>query len=176
MKIKRLTIEGLFLISPDVSYDTRGYFFKSFHSSSYKKKGIDFTITQVNHSLTKSKGTIRGMHFQKKPFEEAKVVQCVKGKIYDVVIDLRKKSKTYGKWHAEELSQSNKKALFIPEGLAHGFQTLTDETELLYLMSSEFSPKHAHGVRFDDPSFNIHWPLPPTFLADKDKSWPLFNA
>ena len=175
MKFDKIKIEGLFLITPDIRYDERGYFFKSYQSKLYREQKINITITQVNHSLTKHKGTIRGMHFQKAPFTEAKIVQCLKGNIYDVVIDLRRDSPTYGKWHAEELSEENKRILFIPKGVAHGFQTLKDNVEILYLMSSQYSQLHSSGVRWNDPYFDIKWPLPTTSLAEKDKKWPLYR-
>lgn len=175
MKFEQTEIEGLRIIHPNLQTDERGFFLKYYHSKEFKKNGIDFEITQVNQSQTRKKGTIRGIHFQRKPYEEAKIVQCLKGRVYDIVIDLRKNSLTYGKWHAEMLDSTNRKVIFIPKGFAHGFQTIEDNTEVLYLMSSEYSSSHSSGIRWDDPFFKINWPEKPSFIAEKDKNWPLFN-
>ena len=166
-------IEGLFLIEPEIKIDERGYFSRVFCEEELKKNGIDFNIVQINRSFTNKKGTIRGMHFQKEPKSEGKMIQCVKGAVYDVAIDLRPKSPTYSQWVAEELSEENKKMFFVPKGFAHGFQTLTDKCELLYFMTEYYFPKHASGVRWDDPFFNIKWPLGDSLLSERDRAWPL---
>lgn len=175
MKFKKTKIEGLCIIEPELKIDERGYFARIFCKEEFAKIGIDFNIVQINRSLTKKKGTIRGMHFQKEPKAEDKIVVCVKGAIYDVAVDLRKNSKTFGQWVAEELTEENKKMFLIPKGFAHGFQTLTDNTEILYFMSEFYAPEYASGVRWNDPFFNIKWPIRNPILSEKDKNWPLIK-
>ncbi len=173
MKFIKTDLEGLILIEPDKFPDERGYFLKSFEKTVFRENGIDIEISQANHSFNRVTGTLRGMHMQKEPFEQAKIIQCIKGKIFDVAIDMRKNSSTYGKWHGEELSEENRKVFYIPEGFAHGFITLTDNAEVFYFMSGEYSISHEVGYRWDDPYFKITWPLEPTVVAEKDKNWPL---
>lgn len=173
MKFIKTDLEGLTVIEPDKFLDDRGYFLKSFERKIFEENGISMEINQINHSFNLHKGTLRGMHMQKAPFEEAKLVQCIKGSVYDVAIDMREGSKTYGKWHGEELSEENKIVFFIPEGFAHGFITLLENTEVLYFMSGEYSKPHEIGYRWNDPYFKITWPLEPTVIAEKDKDWPL---
>jgi dTDP-4-dehydrorhamnose 3,5-epimerase len=173
MIFKKTKIKGLYIIEPEFKIDERGYFARIFCKKEFKKNGFDFEIVQTNRSLTKKKGTIRGMHFQKKPKSEDKIICCLKGKIFDVAIDLRKNSPTFGKWVGVELSEENKKMFLIPKGFAHGFQTLTDNCEILYFMSEFYSPKYESGVRWNDPFFNIKWPIKNPILSEKDKNWPL---
>ena len=175
MKFKETRLKGLYVIEPDIHFDDRGYFARIFCKQELSKIGIDFNIVQVNRSLNKKQGTIRGMHFQKLPKAEDKIIQCIKGTIYDVAIDLRKDSSTYGEWVAEELSEENKKMFLIPKGFAHGFQTLTDNCEILYFMSEFYSPQYESGVRWNDPFFNINWPIERQILSEKDKNWPLLK-
>lgn len=169
MKFKETKLKGLYIIEPDIHFDDRGYFARIFCKQELSKTGIDFNIVQVNRSLNKKQGTIQRMHFQKPPKAENKIIQCIKGKIYDVAIDLRQDSPTYGEWVAEELSEENKKMFLIPKGFAHGFQTLTDNCEILYFMSEFYSPQYESGVRWNDPFFNIKDPV----VSEKDKNWPL---
>jgi len=176
MKVLDTNLEGLKVIEPDKFDDNRGYFLKSFEKKAFAEQGIIIDITQTNHSFNKLKGTLRGMHLQVEPFAEAKLILCEKGKIFDVAIDLRKSSATYGKWFGLDLSEDNKKILFIPKGFAHGFQTLVDNTEVLYFMSGEYSKEHEAGVRWNDPAFSMSWPLEPTVIADKDRNWPAFEG
>ena len=171
MKFKETKLKGLYIIEPEIHFDDRGYFARIFCKQELSKTGIDFNIVQVNRSLNKKQGIIRGMHFQKPPKAEDKIIQCVKGKIYDVAIDLRQDSPTYGEWVAEKLSEENKKMFLIPKGFAHGFQTLTDNCEILYFMSEFYSPQYESGVRWDDPFFNIKWPIKDPILSEKDKNW-----
>jgi len=169
MKFKETKLKGLYIIEPEIHFDDRGYFARIFCKQELSKTGIDFNIVQANRSLNKKQGTIRGMHFQKPPKVEDKIIQCIKGKIYDVAIDLRQDSPTYGEWVAEELSEENKKMFLIPKGFAHGFQTLTDNCEILYFMSEFYSSQYESGVRWNDPFFNIKDPV----VSEKDKNWPL---
>lgn len=175
MKFKETKIKGLYIIEPELNIDKRGYFTRIFCRNKFKKNGINFKIVQVNRSLTKKKGTIRGLHFQKKPRAEDKIICCIKGAIYDVAVDLRKKSPTYSQWVAVELSEDNKKMFLIPKGFAHGFQTLTDNCEVLYFMSEYYSPKYGSGIRWNDSLFNIKWPTKNPILSEKDKNWPLMK-
>lgn len=168
-------IEGVYMIEQETREDGRGYFARIFAKEELEREGISFELVQASHSFTKDKGIIRGMHFQKEPKAEDKIVQCIRGKIYDVVVDLRKDLPTFGKWIAEELSPENKKMFFIPKGCAHGFETLTDNCLVQYFMNEFYSPEHASGVRWDDPFFNITWPILNPKPSDKDKGWPLFQ-
>ena len=175
MIFHKTKIEGLYIIESELKIDERGYFARIFCKEEFAKIGLNFEIVQVNRSLNLKKGTLRGMHFQKPPKAEDKIVQCLKGAIYDVAIDLRKDSPTYGEWLAEELNEESKKMFLIPKGCAHGFQTLTDNCELLYFMSEFFSPENASGVRWDDPFFNIPWPIKNPILSEGDKNWPFIK-
>ena len=175
MTFNRTKIEGLYTIEPKPKIDERGYFVRAFCKDELSKIGINFNIVQINRSLTKEKGTVRGMHLQKEPMAEDKIVSCIKGAAYDVAVDLRKSSPTYGQWVAEELNEDNQKMFLIPKGCAHGFQTLIDNCELLYFMSEFFSPENASGVRWDDPFFNIPWPIKNPILSEGDKNWPLIK-
>lgn len=173
MVFRKTKIKDLYIIEPELKTDGRGYFARIFGKDELAREGLDFDIVQANRSLTFKRGTIRGMHFQKEPKAEDKIVQCLRGRVYDVAIDLRTDSSTYGQWVAEELSEDNHKMFYIPKGFAHGFQTLTDNCEMQYFMSEFYSSEHASGVRWDDRAFNITWPLAVTDLSEKDKNWPL---
>lgn len=175
MKFYKTKFEGLFLVEVDHFNDKRGYLAKFFDTKTYAKENIKISLTQIKYTFTKKKGTIRGLHMQSKPYEEAKIVHCVRGKIFEVVLDLRPNSKTYGKWFGKEFSENDKKSLFIPKGFAHGYQSLTNNCNILYMMSGEFSKPNNIGFRWDDSFFNIKWPLKPTVIANKDRTWPLFN-
>lgn len=168
-------IQDLYIIKLEAKEDKRGYFMRTFCKEEFSKNNIQCTIVQINQSLTKEKGTIRGMHFQKEPKSEDKIIQCLKGAVYDVSVDLRKDSLTYGQWIAEELTEKNKKTIFIPKGFAHGFQALTNNCLLQYFMSEYYSPEYSAGFRWNDPTINIKWPIKNPKLSEKDKKWPLFN-
>jgi len=175
MIFHKTKIDGLYIIEPELKFDERGYFARIFCEKELVKNGINFKIVQINRSLNKKRGTIRGMHFQKWPKAEGKIVQCTQGAIYDVAIDLRKNSPTFGKWESIELTEENKKMFLIPKGFAHGFQTLTDNCELLYFMSEFYYSDYSSGVRWDDPFFNIKWPIKNPIISEKDKNWPLIK-
>ncbi|MCX6722129.1 MAG: dTDP-4-dehydrorhamnose 3,5-epimerase [Candidatus Staskawiczbacteria bacterium] len=168
-------IKDLYIIEPELKIDERGYFARFFCKKELAKENLIFDIMQINRSFTKKKGTIRGMHFQRDPKSEGKIIQCLKGAIYDVAIDIRKNSSTYGQWVAEELTENNKKMFFIPKGFAHGFQSLKDNSEILYFVSEFYSPEYEGGIRWNDPFFNINWPVKNPILSEKDKNWPIFN-
>lgn len=173
MIFHKTKIKDLYIIEPELMDDERGYFGRFFCKKELVENGIKFDIAQINRSLIKKSGTIKGMHFQKYPKSEDKVIQCISGAIYDVAVDLRKDSETYGQWVSIELTQDNKKMFLIPKGCAHGFQTLADNCEVQYFMSEFYSPEHESGVRYDDPFLKIKWPIESPSLLDRDKNWPL---
>jgi dTDP-4-dehydrorhamnose 3,5-epimerase len=173
MIIRETKLKGLYIIELEPKNDERGYFARVFCEEELKKNSLQFNIVQINQTLTKKKGTVRGMHFQRPPKAEHKIVQCLKGSIFDVAIDLRKNSPTYGQWIAEKLTADNKKIFLIPKGFAHGFQTLTDNCEVQYLMSEFYSPEQASGVHWKDPFFNIQWPIKNPILSERDRMWSL---
>jgi len=172
MKFQETKLAGAFIIELDKIEDERGFFARSFCVEEFKRHGLNSVIKQCNISFNKHIGTLRGMHFQKPPYEETKLVRCIKGKVYDVIVDLRKESNTYLEWFSIELNQENKKMLYIPEGFAHGFQTLEDNAELFYQMSAFYSDDSSSGVRWDDPALKIDWPMPNPLISDKDASYP----
>jgi len=162
-------IKGVYIIGPELLTDERGFFARSFCKEEFQKHGLDTDIVQCNISYNKKKGTLRGMHYQVPPFEEAKIVSCTKGSIYDVVVDLRRESLTYCQWVSTELSEKNFKMMYIPKGCAHGFQTLEDEAIVYYQMTEFFHPECARGVRWDDPAIGIIWPVPARIISEKDQ-------
>jgi dTDP-4-dehydrorhamnose 3,5-epimerase len=168
-------INGLYIIETRFTSDERGYFGRVFCKDENEKNKINFNIVQANRSLSREKGTLRGMHFQTEPMAETKMVQCIRGSVYDVAIDLRPDSPTYKQWVGQELSEKNQKIFLIPQGFAHGFQTLEENSELLYFMSEFYSAEHAAGVRYNDPAFAISWPLPVSVVSKRDQAWPLLE-
>lgn len=168
-------LAGSFVIELAPFADERGWFGRYYCKREFEKIGHHKEWVQMNHSASHKKGTLRGMHFQLSPFREIKMVRCIAGSVFDVIIDLRKDSKTYLQWFGVELSAENKKALYIPEGFAHGFQCLTDNCELLYHHSEFYKPEAESGIRYDDPLINISWPLPVTVISTRDAGHPLLN-
>jgi dTDP-4-dehydrorhamnose 3,5-epimerase len=168
-------LHGSYILEPEPVEDERGFFARTFCRNEFEKHGLNPTVAQCNISFNKKKGTLRGMHFQRPPHEEAKLVRCTKGLIFDVIIDLRPQSDTYKRWTAVELSAANHKMLYIPPGVAHGFLTLTDCTEVLYQMSEFYYPGSAAGVRWDDPAFNIRWPETPLVISERDNTYKDFQ-
>ena len=171
MKFQETELNGAYLIELERNEDERGFFTRVWDKKLYEEKGLNSELSQISFSYSKKRGTLRGMHFQKKPFEETKLVRCTKGKIFDVIIDLQPESSTYKKWFSIELSADNLQALYIPEGFAHGFQTLEDNCEVCYHMSNWFSPEHTRGIRYDDEEFNIEWPIDNPIISKKDLSY-----
>ena len=168
MKFLETKLKDVIIIEPETSEDERGSFYRIWDKKIFQENGLNDNLVQISISFNKKKGTLRGMHFQKKPFEEAKIVRCTKGKIFDVVIDLRTESKTFMNWASFELDSNESKILYIPEGFAHGFQTLEDNTELVYQISNWYSPEHASGLRWDDNKFQINWPIQNPIISKKD--------
>jgi dTDP-4-dehydrorhamnose 3,5-epimerase len=175
MKFEPLPVEGCRLIVPAVHRDDRGSFARIWCEKEFSDAGIRFANSQFNLSVNARRGTLRGMHLQKAPHAEAKIVRCTKGRIYDVMLDLRPDSPTYLSWHAVELSADNQLAVLIPEGCAHGFQSLEDDAHVHYQMSVPYAPEAACGVRWDDPAFGIRWPLPSPVLSTRDAGYPNFE-
>ncbi len=161
------------MIDPNPHNDNRGRFMRAWCAREFEERGISFQPVQANMGFSIRKGTIRGMHFQKAPTLEAKLVRCTRGAIFDVAIDLRPESPSFGKWHGVELSAENGRMLYVPENCAHGFQSLEEFTEIYYMTSAFYSPETASGVRFDDPLFGIQWPLDATVVSEQDRNWPI---
>ena len=169
-------LAGAVLVGLDRLQDERGFFARSFCSKEFMAVGLNPNVIQCNVSRNRFAGTLRGLHFQVAPFEEAKLVRVTKGAIFDVIVDLRKQSPTFTKWYGVELSEENHTALYVPEGFAHGFLTLTDDTEIFYQMSNYYSAQHARGFRYDDPAFAITWPGAAKVISPKDQEYPDFSA
>lgn len=176
MKISPLKIKGTALIEIEPISDERGYFSRSFCVQEFKDAGIDLNVVQSNLSQNAQKGTLRGMHFQAQPKPDPKLVSCIQGAIFDVIVDLRNDSDTYCQWVGQELSADNRKALFVPPGCAHGFLTLSDDALVSYQMGEVFIADLARGVRWNDPAFAIDWPMEPVVISDRDDTYPDFKA
>jgi len=169
------SLAGSYVIDLEPRSDERGWFARYYCKEEFQKIGHSKEWVQMNHSVTNKKGSIRGMHFQVHPYKEIKMLRCIAGSVYDVIIDLRKDSDTFLKWTGVELSATNKKMLYIPEGFAHGFQCLEDNCELIYHHSAFYQPGSEAGIRYNDPLINIEWPLPPTILSPRDKEHHFLN-
>ncbi|MBP1157795.1 MULTISPECIES: dTDP-4-dehydrorhamnose 3,5-epimerase [unclassified Paenibacillus] len=168
-------LAGAYIIGLQPLEDERGFFARTWCRKEFESSGLNPNLVQCNLSYNNKKGTLRGMHFQAAPYEEAKLVRCIRGAICDVIIDLRPDSKTFKRWIKVELTQDNHKMLYIPEGFAHGFQTLVDHTEVFYQMSEYYRPESAQGVRWDDPAFGIEWPMDRKIISPKDQMYDLFE-
>jgi dTDP-4-dehydrorhamnose 3,5-epimerase len=176
MKFIETKLQGAFIIRPDIIEDERGFFARTFCRREFEDHGLNPDLVQCNISFNKQKGTLRGMHYQAAPHTEAKLVRCTAGAIYDVIIDLRPASSTFKQWLSVELTAENHQLLYIPEGFAHGYQTLQPDTEILYQVSEFYHPQSEQGVRWNDPAFGIEWPLPATAMSAKDASHPDWGA
>lgn len=178
MKLEPTPLEGAFAVVPEKLGDERGWFARTWDADLFAGSGLAPVIVQANASSNARAGTLRGMHFQRPPHGEPKLVRCVRGAAWDVAVDLRPDSPTYCSWHAVELSAENAVGFYIPAGMAHGFQTLTDDCELLYLMGKEYVAEAADGVRWDDPAFGIDWPAAPEAgrtISERDLAFPDFQ-
>lgn len=164
-------LKGAYIIEIEQLKDNRGFFARSWCQKEFEGQGITSRVVQANVSFNKLKGTLRGMHYQLAPYEETKLVRCTKGAIYDVIIDLRRASPTYAQWIGVKLTAENYRMLYVPEDFAHGFQTLKDGTEVTYQVSQFYTPGSESGIRWNDPAFNIEWPLEVQVISDKDKNW-----
>ena len=171
MRFTETSLPGAFVVELEPIGDERGFFARSFCVREFEAHGLDPYIAQCNVSHNARRGTLRGMHYQAAPAAETKLVRCTRGAIYDVIIDLRPDSPTFCKWLSFELSLANGRALYIPEGFAHGFQTLEDDSDVLYHMSEYYAPEYARGVRWNDPAFGIKWPVDRPIMSGKDRSY-----
>jgi dTDP-4-dehydrorhamnose 3,5-epimerase len=168
-------LENAFVVDLERREDERGFFARAWCADEFADAGLSTRVVQCNVSFNRHRGTLRGMHYQVPPHAEAKLVRCTRGAIYDVIIDLRPESPTYKRWAGFELSAENGRALYVPEGFAHGYQTLTDDVETFYQVSEFYAPGAERGVRWNDPAFGIEWPLPDDpIMSEKDKTWPDF--
>lgn len=167
-------LPGAFVVEPEYHEDHRGFFARTWCAREFAAHGLSTRLAQCSVSFTKRRGTLRGLHYQAAPYAEAKLVRCTAGGVHDVIVDLRPTSPTYRRHLAVTLTAGNRKALFVPQGFAHGFQTLADETEVFYQISAFHSPDHARGIRWDDPAFAIAWPLDDPIVNDRDRAYPDF--
>lgn len=170
------TLKGAFIIELEKVEDERGFFARTWCQQEFAARGLNPRLVQCSLSFNRKRGTLRGMHYQTNPYEEAKLVRCTRGAIYDVIIDLRSDSSTFMRWVAVELTADNRRMLYIPEKFAHGFQTLEDSTEVFYHMSEFYAPEYARGVRWNDPAFGIRWPGAERIISHKDRQYPDFIA
>ena len=173
MKFTPTAIAGVWVVDVEPHPDERGFFARLWDAGEFAARGLNPQLTQVSVSYNRLAGTVRGMHWQADPHAEAKLVRVTQGAIWDVALDLRPESPTYRRWVAEELSAASRRMLYIPEGCAHGFQTLTDEAEVTYHISAAYEPTAGRGARYDDPAFGIPWPRPVTVVGIRDQAWPL---
>jgi dTDP-4-dehydrorhamnose 3,5-epimerase len=172
MLFRELDIAGVYLIEPYRIEDERGFFARSWCAEEFAKRGLNASLAQCNISYNRKRGTLRGLHYQSEPFAEAKLIRCTQGAIFDVVVDLRPGSLTFGRWVSVELSAENHRMLYAPEGFAHGLQTLSHHAEVFYQMSQPYRPELARGVRYDDPQLAIEWPLKNPILSERDRALP----
>ncbi len=164
-------LPGAYIIEPERFSDERGFFARAFDQEAFAARGLNPIIAQCNISYNRLRGTLRGMHFQVPPYAETKLVRCTAGAVYDVIVDLRPESPSFRQWISVELSAENRRLLYVPEGFAHGLQTLADDTEVFYQMGAPYVAEAARGVRYNDPAFGIDWPLPVTVIADRDRDY-----
>jgi len=175
MKFLPTGLNGAMVIEPEPLRDERGHFARTFCREEFRAHGIELTVVQCSVSFNVRRGTLRGLHYQAPPKAEAKLVRCTAGEAFDVIVDLRRGSPTFGRWFATELTAAGGRMIYVPEGFAHGFQTLRDDTELFYMMSESYSPPHARGVRWDDPQLGIRWPMAPTVMSARDRELPALD-
>lgn len=175
MKLTKTKLKGVFFIDIKPFEDERGFYKRIWGKEDFQNLGLDFDPENIGISYNKKLGTVRGMHYQAEPFSEIKLVQCIRGKIFDVILDIRDGSETFGQWISVELSSENHKAVYIPKGLAHGFQVLEDDSEVLYLISAKYSKDSARGIRWDDDKFGIEFPLEISVINERDANYPDFE-
>ncbi len=175
MQFTETNLTGAWVIDPEPHKDDRGRFMRVWCTREFAEHHLEFLPVQANMGFSMHKGTVRGMHFQKAPATEAKLVRCTKGVIYDVVLDLRPESPSFAKWYGVELSAENGRMLYVPEYCAHGYQTLEKDTEIYYMTTGFYTPDAVSGVRFDDPVFGIKWPLSAVAISEQDRNWPFFE-
>ncbi|MGG1514075.1 dTDP-4-dehydrorhamnose 3,5-epimerase [Paenibacillus oryzisoli] len=172
MKVTTTKLEGVLILEPDVFGDHRGYFMESYHQAKWAENGVGMTFVQDNHSLSEEVGVLRGLHYQLPPYAQTKLVRVVTGAIYDVAVDIRPGSPTFGQWVGVELSEANKRQLLVPQGFAHGFCTLAPHTQVLYKVDAYYSKEHDRGIMWNDPEIGITWPTASPILSEKDGKHP----
>jgi dTDP-4-dehydrorhamnose 3,5-epimerase len=175
MKFHPTPLNGAYTIELEKRGDDRGFFARAFCQREFEAAGVPMSAVQMNNALSAKAGTLRGMHYQLPPAAEIKVVRCIRGALYDVIIDLRPDSPTFCRWFGVELTEENRLMIFVPRGFAHGLLTLADDTEAFYLVSEFYGPEQERGLRFDDPRFGVEWPRAPIEISAKDRSWPSFD-
>lgn len=175
MKFEALEVVGAYTVSLEPRGDDRGFFARMFCGDEMAAAGLEPHIAQINNSLSKDRGTLRGLHYQLGDAAETKLVRAVRGAVFDVAVDLRPESPTYTKWSGVELTAENRKMLYVPRGCAHGILTLEDDTELIYMASHHYVPEAERGARWDDPAFDIQWPFEPRVVSEKDANWPTWS-
>ena len=175
MKFVDTPVPGAYVVELEPISDERGFFARTWCADEFRRKGLNPATAQCSVSFNVSRGTVRGMHYQAKPHAEAKIVRCTMGKLYDVIADIRPESPAFRQWFGVELSAENRRMIYIPEGVAHGFQTLEDATEVFYQIAEFFHPDLGRGIRWDDPAFQIHWPLEVRIISERDRNYPDFS-
>lgn len=171
----KTTLKDAFLFEPNVFGDHRGFFMETYNEKLFKENGFNFEFIQDNHAMSGNSGILRGLHFQLEPYAQTKLVRVTKGAVYDVIVDIRKGSPTYGQWESFILTEDNKRQLLVPRGFAHGYCTLVKNTEFLYKVDNYYSPEHDRGIAWNDPNLNITWPTNNPILSEKDKHHPLLK-
>ena len=175
MELRETPLSGAFLIDLSRRGDSRGFFARLFCEKEFAAAGLEANYVQINDSLSSNAGTLRGLHYQLPPFQEVKVVRCIRGALWDCIVDLRPASPTFKRWFGVTLSADNRTMLYVPRGFAHGFITLSEDAEVVYLVSAPYAPEHERGLRWSDPELAIEWPRQPAEMSDKDAGWPLFD-
>jgi dTDP-4-dehydrorhamnose 3,5-epimerase len=176
MRFTETRLKGAFLIEPERQEDERGFFARTFCQREFEERGLESRLVQCSISYNARKGTLRGMHYQAPPHEEAKLISCIRGSIHDVILDVRETSPTFGEWVAQRLTAGGFELLYVPPGCAHGFLTLEDDTAVYYQISEFYHPEDARGVRWDDPAFGIEWPFEPTVMSPRDARFPGWSS
>jgi len=175
MIFRETDVPGAYVIELETKGDERGFFARMWCRDEFEEQGLPTDFVQANTAYSRRRGTLRGLHYQAPPHAEAKLVRCIQGAVYDVVLDVRLDSDTFGVWTGVKLSQENRDLFYVPEGCAHGYLTLTDHAEVLYMVTAPYAPEAERGIRFDDPAFDITWPIDVDVISDKDQSWPNFE-
>jgi dTDP-4-dehydrorhamnose 3,5-epimerase len=175
MRFVATPVDGAYVLAQERHSDERGFFARTFCAEEFTARGLDAAVAQTSVSRNRRRGTLRGLHYQVRPAAETKLVRCTRGAVWDVIVDLRPDSPTYGSHFGIELGADSGTSLYVPKRCAHGFQTLADDSEVAYQISAPFSPEHARGLRYDDPALGIEWPLPVSAIAEKDLHWPAFD-
>ena len=165
-------LPGAYVLEPERIEDQRGFFARIWCKNELRARGLSCELAQSNVGFSRRRGTLRGLHFQRPPHAEVKIVRCTRGSVFDVIVDLRAGSSTQGRWEAVEITMENRRLVYVPAGFAHGFLTLCDSTEVAYQMTGNYAPAHARGIRWDDPSIGVTWPMAPTVISTRDRSYP----